>query len=267
MRYHEQPPPPDLASYVHCLWEIEGGAEALGQPIFPDGRVELIVHLGDRPRRLGEAAVQPRTLIVGQMTTATRLEPVACMHAVGVRFTPAGARAWLGVPLHAVTGHIEEADAICRRAAAQVQHAVEHAATTHERFTRLESALRATLHQHLTSRVVERAVRLTLRSGGRASVDALSGACGVSARQLERQFLDAVGLPPKVFARIVRFQRAIEGLKAGAPAAAVAVSCGFADQSHLAREFRRIAGAPVRTVDLRDVAFVQDAPWAWPAES
>jgi AraC-like DNA-binding protein len=266
VRYHEQSPPPDLASYVHCLWEIEGGPEALGQPIFPDGRVELIVHLGDRPRRMGEAAVQPRMLIVGQMTTAVRLEPVVRMHAVGVRFTPAGARAWLGVPLHALTGRIEEADAICRRTATHVQRAVEHASTVQERFTRLESALRATLHQRLASRVAERAVRLTLRSGGCASVDALSGACGVSARQLERQYLDAVGLSPKVFARIVRFQRAVKGLKAGVPAAAVAASCGFADQSHLAREFHRIAGAALRGVDLRHVAFVQDASLPCPAE-
>jgi AraC-like DNA-binding protein len=266
MRYREQRPSSDLASYVHCFWEIEGGPEAFAQPIFPDGRVELIVHLGDRPRRMGETAAQPRSLIVGQMTTAMRLEPIARVHAVGVRFRPAGAGAWLGVPLHALTGRIEEADAVCRRAT-QLRAAVEQASTTRERFTRLEFAMRAMLRQHMPSTVVERAVRLTVRSGGCASVDLLSETCGVSSRQLERHFLDAVGLPPKVFARIVRFQRAIQGLKAGIPAAAVATSCGFADQSHLAREFRRIAGTPARDVDLRDVAFVQDAPAIHPAES
>jgi AraC-like DNA-binding protein len=259
MRYDERAPSADLSPYVQCLWELESEGSALLEPIFPDGRIEITVHLGDCPRRRGDADPQPRLMIVGQTLTATRLEPVRRLHTVGVRFTPAGARAWLGLPLHEITGCFVDAAAVRGTAASRLRSAIEQATCADERFTAAESAVRAALRPNRCPvNVVSRAVRLIEHHAGTVTIDALARACGVGARQLERRFLDEVGITPKAMARISRFQRALRGLRSGTAPAEVATTCGFADQPHLAREFRAFAGLPAREVDLGHVAFLQD---------
>jgi AraC-like DNA-binding protein len=191
-------------------------------------------------------------MVVGQMTTAIRLQSEGRVHAVGVRFTPTGARAWFGVPLHELTDAIECVDSVRPAAARQLRPALERDIAS------LERALRATFITAHRPGAVERAVKVTVARAGQVSIDRLAQMCGVSGRQLERQYLDTVGLTPKSFARTVRFHRALQGLRRGKPAASVATACGFADQSHLAREFRRFAGASTREVDLTHVVFVQD---------
>jgi AraC-like DNA-binding protein len=262
VRYVETPPSRDLAPFVQCYWELEGGASAFAEPIFPDGRVEIVIHLGDRPTALGPSTSlaagprQPEVMVVGQMTTALRVHSVERLHAVGVRFTPTGARGWLGAPVHNLTNSIEDVDSVRPNAARRLRLAVEQL----PRFAALERTLREDLlPRNRSTAAVEWAVSTTVNCSGRVSIDRLAHSCGVSGRQLERQYLDAVGLTPKIFARTIRFQRALQALRCGRSAASVATACGFADQSHLAREFRRFAGAAAREVNLAHVVFVQDS--------
>ena len=260
MRYSEIRPPADLSACVHRIWELEAGADALAEPIFPDGRAEIILHLGDPPVEAGASICQPRVMFVGQMTRALRLEPVSHLHAIGVRFTPTGARACLGIPLQALTDRIHTLDDLKGGAATAFQDALDASCTRRLRFEAIERALRRLLRRDVPcAQSVEDAVTLTMARGGRVTVDGLARATGVSARQLERRYLDAVGLTPKAFARTVRFHRALRGLQRGTSPAAVAAACGFSDQPHLAREFRRFAGVAARQVDLARVAFLQDA--------
>ena len=82
----------------------------------------------------------------------------------------------------------------------------------------------------------------TLRaSGGNAAIDRLARSAGLGRRQFERRFSEHVGLSPRLFGRIVRFQRAVRHLGAES-GAAIAARCGYADQAHLIREIRRFAG-------------------------
>src|SRR5262249_59217722 len=80
---------------------------------------------------------------------------------------------------------------------------------------------------------------------GRVSIDTLAAKANLSGRQLERRFLDEVGIPPKRLARIVRFQRALRVLaarQAGERGADLAARLGYADQAHFIRDFREFAG-------------------------
>ena len=95
-------------------------------------------------------------------------------------------------------------------------------------------------------RALERYVReQILAAGGAASVAALAKEAGVSTRYLRRVFVEVHGISPKQFSRFVRFQRAM-GLIAreddAAQAQALALSCGYSDQSHLVHEFDELAG-------------------------
>jgi methylphosphotriester-DNA--protein-cysteine methyltransferase len=259
VRYHETPPPLDLAPFLQCVWELEGDGAALAGPIFPDGRIELVIHLADRPALERGGARQPSVMVVGQMTAALRLRPPARLHCVGLRFTPAGARAWLRVPAHELTGRVEAFEDITGRCAARLRETAAGARHARERAGRLLAEARAVLlAAPRPPRALEAAVSYTLQREGRATVDAMARAAESGARRLERLFLDGVGLPPKTFARLVRFHHALQDLQRGAAPAQVAAARGFADQSHLAREFKRIAGVPAREIDFARVAFVQD---------
>lgn len=95
-------------------------------------------------------------------------------------------------------------------------------------------------------RALERYVReQILAAGGAASVAALAKEAGVSTRYLRRVFVEVHGISPKQFSRFVRFQRAM-GLIAreddAAQAQALALSCGYSDQSQLVHEFDELAG-------------------------
>jgi AraC-like DNA-binding protein len=83
-----------------------------------------------------------------------------------------------------------------------------------------------------------------------ARVDALGRELGLSERQLRRRFADAVGYGPKTLARVLRFQRFLALARPGDDLARLALSAGYADQAHLTRETRRLAGRTPRELLL-----------------
>jgi transcriptional regulator GlxA family with amidase domain len=109
-----------------------------------------------------------------------------------------------------------------------------------------------------SSRALEHAVQIALARHGRIRVDAMAESAGIGVRQLERQFIEAVGLSPKAFIRTARLQRALRLLRGDEPPAGVAEACGFADQAHLAPEVRSVAGVPAREVRFGGLAFLSD---------
>jgi AraC-like DNA-binding protein len=85
-----------------------------------------------------------------------------------------------------------------------------------------------------------------LRGLGMPSISSISRDSGIGTRQLERLFRSRAGIPPKLFARIIRFQHALGHLDRGSGLAALAQRTGHFDQAHFIREFRRFAGVTPR---------------------
>lgn len=73
---------------------------------------------------------------------------------------------------------------------------------------------------------------------------AMADRLGLSPRQLHRRCLPAFGYGPRLLARILRLGQALDAARSGLPLAEVAAVCGYADQAHLSRESRALAGAP-----------------------
>lgn len=71
---------------------------------------------------------------------------------------------------------------------------------------------------------------------------------GLSVRQLHRRSLDVFGYGPKTLARIVRMMRALELARAGSGLSDVAVDVGYADQAHLSRDVKNLAGVPITSL-------------------
>ncbi len=247
MRYAEYLPSPGLASLVDAYWVLEGMSDGVPEPIFPDGRVELIFHYGERFRRHhpeGTLEHQPRALLAGPT-----LAPVVVSHAgragvAAIRLRPAAVRAVLGVTGASVAGRIEDLESLFPSVRGLCERLYE-AATDRDRVARLEAWL-SVAHPRTPRPDVSWTADAIVHSGGRAGIAALAARGGVTVRTLERRFLDEVGLTPKQFARVIRLQRALGHVRSGAPLADVAIGCGYYDQSHMVLDFQRLAAVSPR---------------------
>jgi transcriptional regulator GlxA family with amidase domain len=118
-----------------------------------------------------------------------------------------------------------------------------------------DDAARRTLVEHFLERRLESArsdgrrvamaARALLHRRGRLPVAELARQTGWSRRQLEREFLQKVGVSPKTLSRVVRFQNLLRlsGRNPARPWSDLAAACGYADQAHLVRDFREFSGA------------------------
>jgi AraC-like DNA-binding protein len=88
-------------------------------------------------------------------------------------------------------------------------------------------------------------VALTAAARAGLPVASIADAAGYSPRHLQRLCKAAFGYGPKTLHRILRLQRAVALVRGGRPLAEVSAVAGYADQAHLAREVRALAGVPL----------------------
>jgi AraC-like DNA-binding protein len=231
-RYCELTPPPDLARWVRCLWTSSPVGPAAPGWVVPDGCVDLLLLDGtvmvagpdDGPelRRAG-----PREGVV-----------------VGVRFRPGRVGPLLREAPAALRNQRVALDDLGPPALAGLTERLAAAPDARSALGLLVDEVRRRAGDAADpDGLATAAADLVLAAGGDVSMGALAGELSVSERHLRRRATDELGYGPKVFARIVRFQRALGLLDGGdRPLADVAATTGYADQAHLTREVTALAG-------------------------
>jgi hypothetical protein len=234
VHYGEHPPRPELAPYVKCLWELRGDASTEVERVVPDGCCEIVLNRADPFRGVDNDRVQPRLMLVGQIPRFIRIQPTGVVDLLGIRFRPGGLFPILGVPMAELTGERVDLADVCRRLRHDLAGADRDGA---------ERVLLGRLSRR-PSRTAA-AIRVIEATAGGARIGELGG----GARTLERAFRREVGVPPKLLARIVRFQGVIHDVELNARLdwAHLALDHGYYDQAHLIRDFKHFAGlAPGR---------------------
>ncbi|MFF2350672.1 helix-turn-helix domain-containing protein [Kitasatospora sp. NPDC058115] len=186
------------------------------------------------------------TLLSGLHTAPALISHDGRQSGIQLAVHPLAARALFGLPAGELSGLDVPAEAVLGAAVAHLQEAVQEARGWAERFAALDGALlRLARPSGQVPPEVVQAWHALRRSGGVLPVAALARETGWSGRHLLDRFRRETGLSPKAAARVIRFDRARRLLAAPGPAprlAELAASCGYADQAHLAREFRALAG-------------------------
>jgi len=247
MRYREQQPHPRLAPLVRCFWSLEGvGAPARVDRVLPDGHAELVVHCGDLFRRQvasGASLLQPRAFLMGEIDQPFLLQPTGRVSVFGVRLRPGAASVLVPGPAAEWVGRTTTLEDLWSTRGQELAECVGTVAAFGDRVRLAERWL---LRVTEGGRPVERRVQAALAALARG--DALSRAtqaAEVGGRHLERLFHVHVGRSPKSMQRLLRFQSAtrllLRGGRRASTLAAVALDCGYSDQAHLTREFRRFA--------------------------
>lgn len=163
---------------------------------------------------------------------------------VQVDLSPLGARRLLGAP-HEVANECVALDDLLGPAAATLTEQLAEAPGWPARFALLDTTLLARATDGPPpDPAVAWAWHQLERSHGQVSVGVLADEIGWSRRHFGERFRRDVGLPPKPTGRVLRFRRAVEALHTGAhrSLADLAATCGYADHSHLVREFRALGG-------------------------
>ncbi len=223
MAYRERRPPEHLGAGVACVWSLESAA-ATSTRVLPDACADVLWHRGT-----GE-------LWVAGLDTGPQVSVTAPGTLVGLRFRPGDAA--LGVPADALRdARVALADLWPARRVLELAERLAGSPDTAAAHRLLLDAFPTTADPATA------AIRgLAARTG---DVRAMAAALGLGERQLLRRTAAAFGYGPKVLHRVLRFQRALAAARAGTPFADVAHTTGYADQPHLAREVRALAGVPL----------------------
>jgi AraC-like DNA-binding protein len=250
MIYREFAAMPALAPIVECVWTLDGHAREMAdaQPVLPDGRPEIILHLGDPFERAHDGGTRERqsaVIFAGQLLRPLDLRATGQVAVVGIRLRPHGAAALLAGSQQQLVGQTLGLDLLSWRLARELDQVRDRARDT----ARAAEMVQAIVARHLDvtrfDRQVHAAVDRIGREHGLVTVDALATHVGLTPRHLERRFNQVVGISPKRLARITRFQRALrlfEQLRSPQRGTHTAAQCGYADQAHFIRDFSEFAG-------------------------
>jgi AraC-like DNA-binding protein len=239
--YRAYPPSPALRPWVRHFWILEGVGGNAPESIFPDGSMEIAVHLGEP--FADSSGPQHHSLFIGQMDAPLTVFSAERTLCVGIKFEPWGAASFVPIPLDESGGRIRSLDEAWSHDAHFLRERLGNAVSDTQRITILEDMLerrRRAFARAPDSRLAD-AVQLLVN--GNARVETVAQHAGMSTRQFERRVRAIAGASPKLLARVFRFQRALA--RAGrADWAAIAADCGYFDQAHLIRDFRQFTGAP-----------------------
>lgn len=235
-KYRELPPPQSLLSQIVCFWtqEIDTTGGPYSHPILPDGCAD-IVWIGDmEPMVAGPASIR----ILAELPAGTVIN--------GARFQPGLAADFLGLPANELLNqHVPLTDISNTTAKRLSEHICKHQSET----SKLNAIAEALISQLKSIPHIDTAIRaciiwLVQHPVGR--IADLSLLTGLSNRQIRRKFRAAVGYSPKIFQRIIRFQRFLmlsRHSNTGHPTLAkLSYKTGYADQAHMCREVKALAG-------------------------
>lgn len=252
MQYLCYRPGPPLDEFVEHFWLIQDGQTPRLEKILPCGATELVVNLKHNEIDIHDPE-QPEqyrrfsgAVFSGAYSRSFICNALQHEEIMGVHFKPAGAFPFLNTKASELTNaHASLAD-LWGSAGHELGERLCAAITPQRRFRIMESVLRARLHGETTRQVqMKIALNMFATGGNGVLVRDVARELGLAQRQFIQLFSSHVGLTPKVFCRILRFQRArLLAEKLDTPRwAELALNCGYFDQSHLINDFQEFSGS------------------------
>lgn len=245
-------PKPPLSKFVDNFWLYEGDQAAHEiERILPTGTLELAINL--RQNELSFFDVSPadnRSRHSGAVVSGAHghsFTPVAekDVFIIGVHFRPGGSFPFLGLPAGDLTDTHVDLDALWGPSAGRLRDRLCEAKSAAERFQHLQQALLRRLRQGAQQHyAVAAALEMFGKNQNRTTVREAAKYLGLSQRRFIQVFKAEVGLTPKLFSRIQRFQQArtFIGQSPAPDWTSLALDFGYFDQSHFIREFFEFSG-------------------------
>jgi AraC-like DNA-binding protein len=242
-----------LSHCVENFWLYEGyEGEHANERILPTGTIELVINLREDELRIYDADEPERcsrysgAVVSGAYRKGFVSDSEEEAFLIGVHFRPGGAFPFLDLPVDEIADTHLDLELLWGYSAKLLREQLCGATTAQARFELLESALTAHISRPFEHHY---AVASALEAFGKrvdVGVRDVAKETGLSHRRFSQLFKREVGMTPKLFSRVQRFQRTrstIHRHDAGAVDwADAAVECGYSDQSHMIRDFSEFSG-------------------------
>ncbi|MFY0598248.1 MAG: AraC family transcriptional regulator [Cyclobacteriaceae bacterium] len=252
MKYETFDPHPDLASLIKCYWTLEVPAEidAPKQRIVPDGCIELAFILGDDIKRYTsdtDFVIQPRAMVIGQITKPYFIQPTGYVNSFAVRFYPYGIANFIKTPIQDLANKETPISSLFEgKMAEELEQKIIQADTTEKRIEIVEDFFLNKLKDTSTiDHIVKSTIdTLYLTKGSMPISSILKDQLSVR-RNFERKFSKQIGISPKQLGKVIRLQAALKMILNGESESLtkIAYESEYYDQAHFIKDFKEFTGA------------------------
>lgn len=184
--------------------------------------------------------------MAGQLSSAFDFQPSGSINLLGVRFHAHGIFPFLHLPLVEMTDRVVALHEVWNNFSKELEPRLFEAPDDRRRINLVEDLLLTMVGKYdmHADTHVKNAVECIASKQGLISIEELTGQIGLGRRQLERKFALQVGVSPKLYTRIIRFQKIFNLVQRTEKYKwpDVSVDCGYYDQSHLIRDFKTFSG-------------------------
>lgn len=252
MIFVQRIPAPPLDVSIAAIWycESEPRPHAL-ERVLPSGRAQLIVNLtedqtrGYVPDGDGLRVVKTSgTVLAGVQSRYSIIDTLEQQCVLGVTFHPGGTVPFFRVPAHELCDADLPLEFVWGRRAGELREQLLEAAGPEAKLEAMERALREQWRPQGLHAAVDFAITSLTDRPYASNIGELTGQVGLSPKRFIERFKSAVGLSPKQYCRILRFQGALALAEQGRRVewTRIALDCGYFDQAHFIHDFRSFAG-------------------------
>ncbi len=261
MFYQKIYPTELLQRYVRYFWVLEGNGLDFSQKttfkIMSDGLPGLIFQTNKKAFRDRDNKELPQLFLYGQTTRYTEQIAINSFQNIGIYFQPNALKSIFGIDANELTNlHIDIDDILKTNITEQISNTT----STNEKIELLTAFLLQQVKRiNISSEQLNFAIS-QLEKG--MSLQGIQNELKISERSLERYFKQHIGISPKLYSRINRFQSALESIRQTQfnKLTDIAYESDYFDQSHFIRDFREFAGTSPKKFKLHSNEIVSNFP-------
>ncbi|WP_436517590.1 DUF6597 domain-containing transcriptional factor [Ekhidna sp. To15] len=245
MHYESFAPADSLKQLVKEYWVFENDDPAIHtQKIIPDGYSEIIIHYGEsyRINLSGTWESQSSLLFSSQISKFFFLENTGKSGMVGIKLHPTAFYQLFHLDVSPFTDKVLELEAIIGDPATELRTSTHGNSIAH-RVELVEKWMKNQLQNLQPQPKIDQCIKEIHESHGMIDIEQMADHVQLSTRQLERLFKKIIGLTPKFYCRIIRFNYIFEVIKDQKDSwIRTALQSGFFDQSHFIKNFKEFTG-------------------------
>lgn len=238
-----------LSDFVKYYWQLELDSNSQTvhtERVIPSGELQIIFHYRTPFKEISkhnQSLVQPQCLICGQQTEYKDvITTSASVGLLAVVFYPYALRAFFPNSAREFTNQSISLSDVFPVEAKEIQERIIDANSIYSRILLIENFLFSRLSIPNDFYIARKAINIFTEVNGKLTVSEVASQLNISKRQLERIFLKNVGISPKKFSRIARFNTSIKLFERAKSLTALTYEAGYFDPSHLIRDFREFTG-------------------------
>lgn len=237
-------PSAELSLYIKNYWYLRANGMNQVQGVIPTGNINLFFHRGTPLQLEHNGVLLPQAFVSGQSTTYSNLIQSSITDMLCVTFQPFGARMFFNMPMSEFKEQSVALDLLGDPELEELGQRIQETFDISTCIQIIERFLKKRFFYPSEYNLKRMATAINAISSGNSSIEDLASISCLSQKQFKRIFNDYVGLNPKEFIRMIRFQRALYILQNNPTISLtqLAYACDFYDQSHLISEFKRISG-------------------------